>query len=56
MDLAGVHAIIDAAKAPEGERCIILHGVHGEVQKVVELTELDRLPNVHVVPCTVGVS
>jgi hypothetical protein len=32
------------------------HGLPGEVQKVVELTGIDRgLTNVRVMPCTVGV-
>jgi anti-anti-sigma factor len=55
MDSSGIQTIIAAAKlAPDA--CIILHGVHDEVQKVVELTGIDRvLPNLHIMPCTVGV-
>jgi anti-sigma B factor antagonist len=54
MDSSGIQAIIAALRAAE-DGCIILHGVHDEVQKVVELTKIERLPNLHVVPCTVGV-
>ena len=54
MDLSGVRAIIDACNgAPRA--CIILHGVHDEVQRIVELTEIEQLPNLHVMPCAVGV-
>jgi anti-anti-sigma factor len=55
MDSSGIQTIVAAAKlAPDA--CIVLHGVHDEVQKVVELTGIDRvLPNLHVIPCTVGV-
>jgi anti-anti-sigma factor len=55
MDSSGIQVIIAAAKfAPDA--CIVLHGVHDEVQKVVELTGIDRaVPNLHVIPCTIGV-
>ena len=54
MDSSGIQTIIAAAKlAPEA--CIVLHGVHDEVHRVVELTGIEVLPNLHVIPCTVGV-
>lgn len=53
MDSSGIQAIVAAANAPDA--CIVLHGVHGEVQKVVEMTGLDKIPNIHVIPCTSGV-
>jgi anti-anti-sigma factor len=54
MDSSGIQAIIVAARlAPE--TCIVLHGVHDQVQKVVELTGIDKVTNLHVMPCTVGV-
>jgi hypothetical protein len=37
------------------DACIVLHGVHGEVQKVVEMTHIEAVPNLHVIPCTIGV-
>ena len=54
MDSSGIQAIVAAAKV-SSEACIILHGVHDEVQKVVTVTGIDRAPNLHVIPCTVGV-
>jgi anti-anti-sigma factor len=54
MDSSGIQTIIAASKlAPNA--CIVLHGVHDEVQKVVELTGIEALPNLHVIPCTIGV-
>jgi anti-sigma B factor antagonist len=55
MDSSGIQAIIAAARAAP-ETCIVLHGVHDEVQRVVEMTKIDRFPNLHVMPCTVGVT
>jgi anti-anti-sigma factor len=54
MDSSGIQVVIAAARsAPEA--CIVLHGVHDEVQKVVKITGIDGLPNLHVIPCTIGV-
>ena len=37
-----------------GDRgCIIIHGAHDGIQKVFELTMLDSVPNIHIIPCTV---
>jgi anti-anti-sigma factor len=55
MDSSGIQAIIAAARAAP-DTCIILHGVHDQVDMAVEVTGIDaRLPNLHVMPCTVGV-
>lgn len=54
MDSSGIAVIVAAAKAAP-EDCIILHGVHDAVQKVVELTRIEQVPNLHVVPCVFGV-
>ena len=54
MDSSGVQTILAVARAAP-DTCIVLHGVHDEVQKVVDLTGIDRLRNLHVMPCTVGV-
>jgi anti-anti-sigma factor len=54
MDSSGVQTIIAAAKLVP-DACIVLHGVHGEVQKVVEMTHIEAVPNLHVIPCTIGV-
>ena len=53
MDSSGIETIVAAAKlAPNA--CIVLHGVHDEVHKVVEMTGIDAIPNLHVIPCTIG--
>jgi anti-anti-sigma factor len=54
MDSSGIQTIIAAARLTE-DGCIVLHGVHDEVQKVVDLTQIDHLPNLHIMPCTIGV-
>jgi anti-anti-sigma factor len=55
MDSSGIQAIVGAAVAAPAV-CIILHGVHDEVQKVVQLTGIgESLANLHVMPCAVGV-
>lgn len=53
MDSSGIKVIVAAAKAAPDD-CIILHGVHDSVRKIVEMTGIDQLPGLHVVPCTVG--
>jgi anti-anti-sigma factor len=55
MDSSGIQTIVAAARAIE-KGCVVLHGVHDEVQKVVELVKIDHLSNLHVMPCTIGVS
>ena len=53
MDSSGINTIVAAAKlAPS--TCIVLHGVHDGVQMVVELTGIEALPNLKVIPCTIG--
>ena len=54
MDSSGIKTIVAAARAAP-EDCIVLHGVHDEVQRVVEVTKIDLLENLHVMPCAVGV-
>jgi anti-anti-sigma factor len=53
MDSSGIKTIVAAAKAAPGT-CIVLHGVHDEVQKIVEITGIEAMTNLHVMPCTVG--
>jgi anti-sigma B factor antagonist len=54
MDSSGVGAIIGSAKTlPTG--CIVLHGAHDGVGKVLDLMGVDRaIPNLHVIPCSEG--
>jgi anti-anti-sigma factor len=54
MDSTGVGAILQAANnLPSG--CIVLHGVHDGVGKVMDLMGVDRaMPELHVIPCLLG--
>lgn len=53
MDSSGIHAIIEAARGLGDRGCIIIHGAHDGIQKVFELTMLDSVSNIHIIPCTV---
>jgi anti-anti-sigma factor len=50
-DSSGIGAILRAARAlPTG--CIVLHGVHDRVGKVIDIMGIGRgVPNLHVIPC-----
>lgn len=50
MDSQGIRALIQSASMMEGGT-LIVHGVRGPVRKVAELTGLDRIPGLHLVPC-----
>jgi anti-anti-sigma factor len=53
MDSTGVSAILRALAAlPSG--CIVLHGVHHLVQKVLDLMGVGQAPNLHIIPCELG--
>lgn len=53
VDSTGVAAILRALKIlPSG--CIILHGVHNGVQKVIDLMGVGQAPNLHIIPCTLS--
>jgi anti-sigma B factor antagonist len=53
VDSTGIAAILSALQALTSG-CIILHGVHNGVQKVVELMGVGQAPNLHVIPCTLS--
>jgi anti-sigma B factor antagonist len=51
IDSTGLKSILTAVKAlPSG--CIILHGVHDGIQRILEITGVDLAPNLHMIPCT----
>jgi anti-sigma B factor antagonist len=54
VDSTGVRAILESANGlPTG--CIVLHGVHDEVGRVIELMGVgEARPNLHVIPCAPG--
>jgi anti-sigma B factor antagonist len=50
MDSTGIHACVAAAKElAEKGWCIYLHVNDGSVEKVLTVTGLDGIPNVHVI-------
>ena len=51
MDSTGVEAILTSVNAlPTG--CVVLHGVHDEVERVIDLLGVEgRLSNLHVIHC-----
>ena len=53
MDSTGISALVRVAKALGDRGCIVIHGAHGSVQKVFEITGLDSVPNIHIIPCMV---
>ena len=55
MESSGIKVIVAAAQSAPGT-CIILHGVHDAVQRVVEVTGIEQLPGLHILSCTVGVA
>jgi anti-anti-sigma factor len=50
QDSAGIHAWVDAAEAlrPEGW-CLTLHAPTAPVQRMMEICDLDRVDNIHVI-------
>ena len=54
IDSTGVGSIVRSLHLlPSG--CIVLHGVRGAVQRVLDMMNVDRAPNLHVIPCTVPI-
>jgi anti-sigma B factor antagonist len=54
MDSTGIRALLDASKAIGDRGCIIVHGAHGSVRRVLELANLaGSVPNMHVIACDV---
>src|SRR4026207_1626700 len=54
MDSSGVGAIVKSVQTlPTG--CIVLHGVHDGVEKLLDMMGVDRgVPNLHVIACLEG--
>ena len=54
MDSTGVYALVDAAAALGDRGCVIVHGAHGGVAKIIELTGLaDTRVHIHFIGCSV---
>ena len=55
MDSTGLHSLVRAATAIGDRGCIVIHGVDGKgrIRKLIELSQIERLRNIHVIPCDV---
>jgi anti-anti-sigma factor len=54
IDSTCIHALIRACAALGDRGCIILHGVHGSLMRVLEITGVARsIHNLHVIECLV---
>lgn len=51
MDSTGIHAVVQALHSmPSG--CLLLHGVHGVIEKVLDIAGIAAMPRLHVIRCT----
>jgi anti-anti-sigma factor len=54
MDSTGLHVLVQAAQALGERGCIIIHGAHGGVLRILEITKLEEaMENIHVIGCTI---
>jgi anti-sigma B factor antagonist len=55
MDSTGLHALVKAATSLGDRGCLVIHGLDGKgrIQKLIELSQIERLGNIHVIPCDV---
>lgn len=54
IDSAGVQAILRAREhLPSG--CLMVHGVHDGLQRILDIMGVDQAPNLHVIRCEKGV-
>jgi anti-anti-sigma factor len=55
IDSSGMRAILTALRELEAD-CIILHGVHGAVQKTLDIVGIEKAENLHILSCTASVA
>jgi anti-anti-sigma factor len=55
MDSTGLHSLVRAATAMGDRGCIVIHELDGKgrIRKLIELSQIERLRNIHVIPCDV---
>ena len=53
MDSTGLHSLVRAATAMGDRGCIGIHGLDGKgrIRKLIELSQIERLRNINVIPC-----
>jgi anti-anti-sigma factor len=50
MDSIALHALIEAVESmPSGH--LVLHGLHGPTERLMKVTNVGRMPRLHIVPC-----
>jgi anti-anti-sigma factor len=50
MDSSGLAAVLSVFEAMTSG-CLVLHGVHGPTQRLMEVTHIDGRERFHVIPC-----
>lgn len=57
MDSSGLHAIMKAATSLTDRGCVVIHGLDGSasIRKLFEITQIEKVRNIHVIPCEVMV-
>jgi len=57
MDSSGLHVILRAATSLTDRGCVVIHGLDGNVsmRRLFEIAQIDKVRNIHVIPCTVMV-
>jgi len=50
MDSSGLAAVLSVLQAMTSG-CLVLHGVHGPTQRLMEVTHIDGRERLHVIPC-----
>lgn len=55
LDSTGLHALVRAAQELTDRGCIIIHGLDGNrsIRRVLELSQVDSLRNIHLIECEV---
>lgn len=53
MDSTGLNAFLHIAAALQSG-CLILHGVQNEVRKIFDITGVQVVPNLHIIPCSLN--
>jgi anti-sigma B factor antagonist len=54
MDSTGLHAVLKAAAALEARGCVVIHGAHGPVWDMLQITKADAaMVNLHFIECGV---
>ena len=51
IDSTGIRALVNSAKRLRAG-CLTVHGVSGQVAKVLSMLGISELPHIHVEPCT----